>query len=209
MSVETELIGLENLQEFFRSTPGIFKKAARLAINQVVSRGGMKAITNEMYDQIAFPRGYLKGDRLRISQYAKESNLEAVIIARHRPTSLARFASPGTPLGTIPGVNSSVKVSVKNGSSTRLRNAWLIRLRRGASLTKDQYNVGLVMRVKEGDSIGGKHDMHQAWFNPEHTLALLYGPSVDQVFKDVAGDQSRPILDMLSTEFFRQYERLS
>lgn len=209
MSVETELIGLENLQEFFRSTPGIFKKAARLAINQVVTRGGMKAISNEMYDQIAFPRGYLKGDRLRVSQYAKESNLEAVIIARHRPTSLARFAAPGTPMGTIPGVNSSVKVSVKNGSSTRLRNAWLIRLRRGASLTKDQYNVGLIMRVKEGDRIGGKHDMHQAWFNPEQTLALLYGPSVDQVFKDVAGDQSRPILDMLATEFFRQYERLS
>lgn len=209
MTIDTELIGLEDAQEFFRSTPALFKRAARLAINQVVSRSGMKLLANEMYDQIAFPRNYLKGDRLRVSQYAKESNLEAVIIARKRATSLARFAAPGTPLGTTPGMASSVKVSVKNGHSTRLRNAWLIRLRKGKSLTEDQYNVGLAIRVREGDSITGKFSGHQAWLNQEHTVALLYGPSVDQVFRDVADHSGARILDMVGDEFFRQYERLS
>jgi hypothetical protein len=37
---------------------------------------------------------------------------------------------------------------------------------------------------------------------------LLYGPSVDQVFRTVAVDISPPLLDNLQSEFLRQFQRL-
>ena len=98
---------------------------------------------------------------------------------------------------------------VKNGQSAYLRSAWLVRLRKGASLTEDNYNVGLAVRVKPGDTIAGKHSKHTAWLNPEHTVALLYGPSVDQVFRDVADDNGPKLLNLVANEFFRNFERLA
>jgi hypothetical protein len=39
-------------------------------------------------------------------------------------------------------------------------------------------------------------------------VALLYGPSVDQVFRTVAVDISQPLLVHLENEFLRQFIRL-
>lgn len=206
MTISTELDGLDDAMLYFETAPKIAARAARLAINDTISRKGLKVIQNEMLDQVNFPKGYLKGDRLGVVQYATESRLEGVIRARKRATSLARFAAPGTPLGS--SARSGVRVSVRNGGSAFLRNAWLVRLRKGASLTEDQYNVGLAVRVKPGDKIDGKYSAHQSWLIPG-TVALLYGPSVDQVFSDVAEDTGPEILDLLGKEFFRQFERLS
>lgn len=207
MTIVSEFVGLRDIEDYFRNVPEVTTKAARLAINTVINRGGLKLIQDTMMNQVAFPNGYLKGDRLRVSKLATEKNLEGAIIARKRATSLARFAAAGTQIGSKG--NSGVRVMVRNGKSVQLRNAWLVRLRKGKSLTEDQYNVGLAMRVKPGDSIAGKHSVHQAWLNPQHTVALLYGPSVDQVFSDVAEDVGPQILDMVASEFFRQFERLS
>lgn len=206
MTVTTELEGLDDAVLYFESAPKIAARAARLAINDTISRKGLKVIQNEMLDQVNFPKGYLKGDRLGVVQYASESNLEGVIRARKRATSLARFASAGTPIGSQ--ARQGVRVAVRNGGSAFLRNAWLVRLRKGASLTEDQYNVGLAVRVQPGDKIAGKYSAHQSWLVPG-SVALLYGPSVDQVFSDVAEDTGPEILDLVATEFFRQFERLS
>jgi len=141
MTVESTFTGLDGVGDYFRAFPDRTRRAARLAINRVIAREGMKEVQDEMYAQVAFPKGYLKGDRLAVSKYATESNLEGVILARKRATSLARFAAPGTPLGSRKG--SSVTVQVKRGSRTVLRNAWLVRLRRGASMSEDNFNVSL------------------------------------------------------------------
>lgn len=207
MPVETNVEALGDQIEFFRSMPEVTNRAAMLAINQVASRGGLALARKMILDQINFPDNYLNGDRLRVSKRAKPGDLEATIVGRQRATSLARFAS-GQPIGSQRGPNAGVRVSVKQGSTVSIKNAWLVRLRRGASLDEDNYNVGLAVRVGPSGNVGNKKTKHRSWLVPG-VIALLYGPSVDQIFRDVAGDISKPVLDMVSDEFFRQFSRLS
>lgn len=188
---------------YFERLPVETSKAAQLAINQVAQRGALKLIRSGILDEIAFPKDYLVGDRLGITQYAKPGNLEAVITARDRPTSLARFAA-GQPIGSKIGV----RVSVGKGRTTSLKKAWLVRLNRGEQRSPDSYNVGLAVRVKPGDSISHKKTAHQSWLVPG-SVALLYGPSVNQVFKDISGEVAEPISILLQTEFLRQLERFT
>lgn len=209
MNLFTEIVGLDRIQDYFKRMPDVTAQAASLAINRTIHREGLKDIQTNMYKEVAFPNNYLKGDRLRVSQNATKTNLEGIIIARKRATSLARFAAPGTPIGSVRGTHGTVSVTVKSGNTTRLRDAWLVRLRKGKSLSEDQYNVGLAVRVKPGDSINNKSSAHQAWLNPDHTVALLYGPSVDQVFRDVREKSAPAILEAMAVEFFRQFDRLS
>lgn len=199
-----EIEALPDLQDYFRMMPDVTARAARLSINQVVQRGGMRAAQDAIYEEVNFPQGYLSGDRLRISKYARENDLEAIIVGRKRATSLARFAQ-GQTLGNQ---SNGVRVRVKRGSSEHLRRAWLVRLRRGTSLDEDNYNIGLAMRINPGETIVGKKSAHTSWLVPNQ-VALLYGPSVDQVFRSVAADIAPHVGDMVATEFFRQFDRLS
>lgn len=197
MTTYVEAIGIRDALGVFKAFPEVADKTAAIAINQVMSRSGMKLIQGTIEEQIAFPKGYPSGNRLKIKQYAKPGNPEGIIFARKRATSLARFAQ-GQPIGK-PGIT----VRVGSGTATALRAAWLVRLKRGASLTEDNYNVGLAVRVKPGDSISNKKDTHRSWLVPGR-VALLYGPSVDQVFRGVADELALPIADLVSAEFFRQ-----
>lgn len=208
MTVISEFEGLDDAGDYFKRVPDRSKKAARLAINRTVSREGMKLVQDEMYDDVNFPKGYLKGDRLFVSRYATESNLEGVILGRKRATSLARFASAGTPIGSGYGGGKStgVTVQVNRGKTTRIANAWLVRLKRGTSKTEDQFNIGLAVRLKPGEKLN-KTTAHRAWLVP-NVVALLYGPSVDQVFKDVAEETGPQMLTLVAKEFFRQFDRL-
>lgn len=183
--------------DFFKRLPAETDKAARLAINQVTQRSAMPLIRSEILDEIAFPRDYLTTDRLAITKFAKAGDLESVITARHRPTSLARFAQ-GQALGSRARIG--VKVQVKRGQTQSLRNAWLVKLKNN--------NIGLAVRVKPGETFGNKREAPKVWLVPDR-VALLYGPSVDQVFADVRDDVSKPVADLLAAEFFRQFYRLT
>lgn len=168
-----------------------------MSINTVANRGGMKLIRSSILDEIAFPKDYLTGDRLKVKQNAKPGNLEAVIAARQRPTSLARFAA-STSLGSRARIGVRVRLK-KSGGETVLKQAWLTRLRNG--------NIGLAVRVKSA-KLAGKYDAIKTWLVPDK-VALLYGPSVDQVFRDVSHTQAAPIGRMVTEEFFRQFTRLT
>lgn len=207
MKLDIELEGLTNAGDYFRSAPGVSKKAASLAINQTMRRGGMDLIKKDMLDQIDFPAGYLGDDRLSISKYARESDLMGTITGRQRPTSLARFAAPNTPIGSFANTG-GVKVTIKKGQQTLIRGAWLVKLNRGENKSPDNFNLGLAVRVNEGESLAGKYSKHNSWLVPG-SIALLYGPSVDQIFRDVAEDRSIQILELVATEFTRQFERLA
>jgi hypothetical protein len=183
--------------DFFKRLPKETDKAASLAINQVVQRGGMSLIRSDILSQIAFPQDYLTDDRLRITKYAKTADLEAVISARHRPTSLARFAQ-GQALGSRARIG--VKVTVKRGRTEHLRQSWLVRLKNG--------NIGLAVRVKPGETFGNKNIQPTVWLVPDR-IALLYGPSVDQVFDTTRDRVSTPIGNMVQAEFLRQFHRLT
>lgn len=191
--------------DFFRRLPNQADTAARLAINQVAARGGLKLIQSSILDEIAFPKDYLKGDRLAITKYAKPGDLEAVITARERPTSLARFAQ-GQVLGSKQKLG--VSVTVGRGRKTMLRQAWLVRLKRGERKSSDSFNIGLAVRLKPGTSLANKKGEHRAWLVPGK-VALLYGPSVNQVFREVSADVAGPIGEQVAEEFFRQFRRLT
>lgn len=193
---------LDDLADYFRTASDATVPAMRMAINDVATRGGMAMIRKEMTDQIAFPSGYLTGDRIGVTKRATNASLEAVITGRKRATSLARFSS-------ATGVNQrgGVSVRVSKGRTTYIRQAWLVRLKKGASLDEDNYNIGLAIRINPGEKIS-KNTLHRSWLIKDQ-VALLYGPSVDQVFSEVAGDVTGPIGDMVAGEFFRQFARLT
>lgn len=192
----------EGLATFFRTASAAATPAMRMAINDVAGRGGMSLIRQEMTEQIAFPSGYLSGDRIGVTKRATNANLEAVITGRKRATSLARFTSARS-------INQKggVSVRVSRGRSTYLKKAWLVRLNKGASLDEDNYNIGLAIRIRPGEKVG-KNTLHRSWLVRDQ-VALLYGPSVDQVFQEVAEDVADPVGQMVADEFFRQFARLT
>lgn len=204
--IQIETLGFDDLERYFDTAPKVTAKAARFAINTVTRRKGMTRIKKAMLNEIAFPSGYLTGDRLKATKFAKDTDLESVITGRKRATSLARFTTGNPVVGSKLAMGVSVKV--KRGKVTHLKKAWLVRLKRGAALTEDQYNVGLAVRLSPGEKLQDKRDTHKAWLVKDK-VALLYGPSVDQVFKNIISEVGPGILDDVGTEFFRQFERLS
>ena len=207
MKITAEFEGLDEFADLMAKFPEASVTAQRMAINQVAQRGALNLARDAILGEINFPKDYLKGDRLKVSKLATDNSLEAVITARKRATSLARFAAPGTPLGS--NARRGVRVQVKTaGGSILLRRAWLVRLRQGASLTEDAYNVGLAVRVRPGESIIGKRTVHKSWLVKD-AVALLYGPSVDQVFREVADQIAPRVAQMTAAEFQRQFARLT
>ena len=135
-----------------------------------------------------------------IGHRARDNNLEATIAGRQEPTSLSRFATErarfirgrharGTP----------VTVNVHPGRVHEFkRNAFFLRLRNG--------NIGLGIRLKNGESLTNTVGAKIITDGPLKGVALLYGPSVDQIFRTVAVDISPEVLDALTVEFLRQFE---
>jgi hypothetical protein len=209
MKIEILAQGLTDLSKYLESVPDKAGEAARIAINSVARGKGRKLLIDRMMSEVSFPREYLDQDRLFFKKPASNNDLTAIIEARQRPTSLARFASGGA-IGQRTG---AITVRVKKGSGGRTfntkpggANAFLVRLRRGRALTEDRFNAGLALRLPEGQSLTGRKNGNTAEIFPN--VFLLYGPSVDQVFRGVAEDLSDDIGALVETEFYRQFQRL-
>ena len=194
MTVSIISDGLSEYVRYFEQLPAAAEQAAVLAVNQVAERDGLAVFRREMTKQVNFPKGYLNGDRLRAGRKASRGAIEASIRGRDRPTSLARFAAGQTPENTR---GRGVRVSVKSGQTRKLPRAFLVNLRNG--------NIGLAVRLKPGETLSRSEKAVKLSDN----LYLLYGPSVDQVFKGVAEDTAPEITRMLSNQFLRQFARLS
>lgn len=206
MSVNIISVGDKKILEYFRMFPERAALAMQMAINTVTTRSGMSLAKKSMLNEIAFPSGYLNADRLKVTKKATKTNLEATITGRKRATSLARFVTSGTVVNSRRREGLSVRV--KRGKTTYLKNAFLVRLNKGASLSEDNFNVGLAVRLSAGESLANKRSQHKSWLVP-NKVALLYAPSVDQVFSSVADKVGPKIADMVATEFFRNFGRLS
>lgn len=206
MTVSIISTGSDELQRYLKTMPEMTARAMRLAINGVAKGKGMTAIKRQMLDEIAFPTGYLNPDRLKVTSLASDTRLEAVITGRKRATSLARFVTGNpVPNSKRPG---GISVRVQRGRTTLLKEAFLVRLNRGASKTEDNFNLGLAVRLSPGESLSNKRTSHQAWLVP-NKVALLYGPSVDQVFAGVIEELRPDIGNLVAAEFHRQFARLS
>jgi hypothetical protein len=192
ISLLDAIAGIQNI-------PGVTDKAASLAINTVATRSGMTLLRRSILDDIAFPKDYLNDDRLGVRRKANPQSLEATISARPRPTSLARFVAPGTPLGSRARIGLRVRVSKKSAGTTFGKWAWLTRLNNG--------NVGLALALKPGETLDNRYG-EPAWLVPGR-VALLYGPSVDQVFRHVSADDAPQIASLVNAEFLRQFARFT
>lgn len=204
MTVTVVAEGLSGAASFFDLLPGVANRAARIAVNGAARDVGLKESRKQILEQIAFPGGYLDDPkRLRISKYATDEDLEAAIFARQRPTSLARFSSGG-------GIGrAGVRVQVARGVSRQMDRAFLLRLPQGRGpVTDEAFNLGLAIRLRPGERIANKKNMVAVPLG-SGGLYLLYGPSVDQVFRTVAQDVSPLIVTEMAEEFFRQFARLS
>lgn len=185
--------GLDDLRKF-QDLPKKIAIAAQRAINKTVTRT-RKDAADRMRLQVNFSAQYLTGPdpRLAVTKTASPGNLEAVITGRHRPTSLARFATGATKK------KGGVAVEVHPGRARFMRRAFLIKLRAGQVLTDTKFNMGLAIRLKPGEQIQNKREMVRISSN----LYLLYGPSVDQVFRTVSENVAPAAADFLEGEFVR------
>lgn len=200
--MKIEAGAIKGLADFLDAAPEAAKKAASMAMNDITGGAGLKAYKTAMQAQIGFPAGYLDDtERFGQTGFASPDRLETKIKARQRPTSLARFASGGT-IG-----QAGVTVTVKNGRPISLKGAFMVRLRAGTD-TADGFNVGIAVRVKPGQMIRNKKDASNM-VRLAPNVYLLYAPSVDQVFKDVADTETPAVLDLMATEFLRQFTRLA
>lgn len=177
------------------------RAAAFKAINKV-ARDARAAAAREIRDQVNLPARYVSpGEkRLHVSKQASKSRLEAVITAQGRATSLARFVT-----GTAKPGRAGLHVEVHPGKARFMRRAFLIRLPQGSSpVTDTRANLALAIRLRPGETLQRKHDARRV----EKGLYVLYGPSVNQIFRSrdgsgVANDLAPEIVDDLQAEFLR------
>lgn len=198
------LVAVEGITEALRSIEDLDKNvedSARMAVNRTIDWARTRA-AEEILRQVNFGKSYLTGrdGRLAVTKRARGEDLEAVITGRQRPTSLARFTETRDP--GLTRREGGVRVQVKPGSDKFMKRAFLMRLRAGARLTDTQYNLGLAIRLRPGESLGNKTKIQQVNSN----LVLLYGPSVDQVFRTVAPEISGRVEEYLENEFTRLLE---
>jgi hypothetical protein len=192
--IESVINGLEDVRRFFDELPDVAEDAAVFAINDVVVGEGMVAIRREMREQIDFPAGYLEAGRLRVGKRARRGTLEASIRGRDRATSLARFAGGQTSANTR---GRGVQVKVKRGQTRVLRKGFIVDLKNG--------NRGVAVRLKPGESMRNSDKAVRL----DDNVYLLYGPSVDQVFKGVAVDVAPQMTVALSRRFFHHFTRFA
>lgn len=207
MSARIAAVNLLDIDEFLSSQPEKTREAAKLAINDIATRKAVPQMRRAMREEVDFPPGYLENpDRFGVTRQATTSDLSATITARFRPTSLARFAQNQSFDGARRTGGVTVKVN-KSGGGARINRAFFVRLRQGKD-TADGFNTGLAIRLKPGEQLRGrKKGASGVQLAPD--LYLLYGPSVDQVFREVSVAESPQVAVQLEKEFLRQYVRLS
>lgn len=166
--------------------------AAR-AINKTAA-WARAAAAREMRRQVAFPARYLAGtdSRLNVVKKARSDDLEAKIVGRRRATSLARFARAGAR-------GKGVRIEVKPGVARFMPRSFLMKLRGGSAQDPGALsNLGLAVRTN-GEKPKGAYKPVKI----NDRLWLLYGPSVDQVFRSVREDIAPDTEQRLADEFSR------
>jgi hypothetical protein len=203
MKVDIDSRDLQTFKALFARLPEIADHAAQLAINDTARFARREGVRHVM-EEVNYKKSYLGGEdgRLGVTRFATRGKLEAVVSGRDRATSLARFAVSPVRFGRQKGIK--VEVSARHGAET-LKRAFYMRLRRGKSFDPENANVGLAVRLGKGETLSNS----RAALDIGGGVYLLYGPSVDQVFKGVAADIVDDVSDHLEEQFIRQFERLA
>lgn len=186
------LLGLDEIEHL----PDNIKQAAHRAVIYATRRARTES-GRLMRERISWTATYLtgQGGKLEISLPGRDGPIEGSISAKFRPTSLARFVT-GAKTPWKAGV--SLHVGPAYRTSKRM---FIVPLRQGSfNISEDRRNIGLAIRLNNGETISGKYNMHQF----SKGLYLLSGPSVAQVFYSVAEDVKSDAAEWLRDEFERQ-----
>lgn len=170
--------GLNDL-DFTKGSSAKIKKAASQAIN-TLTRDKRARAAKMIRDQVNLPARSVSpsGKGLYVSKFASPGDLEGRITARGRPTSLASFVQGSPRVG-----KAGVVVEVQPGKARFMKRVFPLRLPQGSTLTETKFNLGLAIRLRPGESIQNKVSARRV----SKGLYLLYGPSVDQVFRSLDG----------------------
>jgi len=189
-----EQVGIDEAKQAFAELPANLKAAMIKTINAVVPNVRELAI-ERITGQVALTKAYVKG-RLYVSQRANNTDPTAVISGRVRSTQLRRYQ--GTQLYTtakLPGkkrlAGTSVKVKTGKAPSV-LKHTWIIKLKHGET----DATAGLTMGIAERTGKG------------RNAYKILYGPSVDQVWRGVKDEITPDVELMLADEWRRQMRGL-
>lgn len=189
-----EPVGIDEAKMAFAELPANLKAALIKTINAVVPNVRELAI-ERITDQVALTKTYVRG-RLYVSQRANNTDPTAVISGRVRSTQLRRYQ--GTQLyaaAKLPGkkrlAGTSVRVKTGNGASV-LKHTWIIKLKYGEVDAKAGLTMGIAERTGSG----------------RNDYKILYGPSVDQVWRGVKDEITPDIELMLEDEWRRQMRDL-
>lgn len=189
-----ETIGLSEAKAEFSDLPVKLKAALIKTINNVVPDVRSIAI-ERITEQVALSKSYVQG-RLFVSQRANNTDPTAVISGRVRSTQLRRYK--GTQLyvsAKLPGkkrlAGTSVQVKTGRGASV-LKHTWLIKLKHGETDARAGLTMGIAERT-------GKD---------RNDFKILYGPSVDQVWRDVKDEITPDVEKLLEAEWLRQMRDL-
>jgi len=188
--------GLSELFDDFDNVADRIKKQAAMAINATARKFRTES-SREIRQQVAFPARYLDSKatgKLRVRQTATVTRLQAAIEGKFDPTSLTRFVK-----GSLRHGRRAPKLRVSPGQQTVIPNSFIMNLASG--------NKGLAIRLKPGETIHNKRKMI-SFSKKDRNLYLLYGPSVDQVFRQVAEDVAPDAAAYLEHEFLRLTEAL-
>lgn len=201
MAEQNYAVYIEGLSEAIQDIsemPERVRRAALFAVNYATKKARTQS-SRAMREQIAWSASYLDEKKLSI-KLATGETLEGVVGAQFRPTSLAQFAQGSKKPWTKP---MSLHVSAASYRPTNGKMLF-VPLRAGnGPITEDNRNIGLAVRLSDGDAVRGKYKMKPF----SKGLYLLYGPSAAQVFYTVAEDIVPDVADWLDTEFARQLNR--
>jgi hypothetical protein len=190
--------GLNNLHDFEMNAKDLEFKMVQML--NTVSRDTRVDIQDEILRQVNFDKQYLNpsAGRLFVSKKAKRGDLETIITARGRPTSLARFI-----VGAPPGPGKK-GVTVNVHGVKEIKSAFMIKLKAGNNAVETKFNQGLAIRLRPGEKLENKHNVVRLKSN----LYILYGPSVSQLVmansgKGIAEQLEPSILKDMEAEFLR------
>lgn len=191
--------GIANLQELQDLKQNVRLAAVR-AINKTATTGRTD-LARSIRSQVNFPASYVApgGKRLYVSKMATQADLEAKITARTRATSLARFVTSANK-GTA-----GVVVEVHKGKARNMKRAFLIKLPAGTGDIDTKFNMGLAIRLRPGERLENKRQARMM----AKGLYLLYGPSVDQVFRAADGSgEANDLAPALAARLEREFLRV-
>ncbi|KAE8546151.1 hypothetical protein [Marinobacter nauticus] len=206
LGLRFNVTGNKELQDYLEKYPKVARNAARMAINDTIRRGRRQA-KQEILKQVNLMPSYVNKTRLT-ENLASNDNLTGSIVGRRRPTSLARFDVNQLykPNRSKPGrKKAGLSVKVKR-SRKKIPNAFLVNLKAG---NQDGANQGLAIRVPAGKKPRRRFNAKPLYKNENTNVYLLYGPSIQQVFDDVAEDLQPELTTYLNREFRRQFGRLN